>query len=549
MAEAVDPADRILRRMTALEAARQPWEGEWRDCANLTYPERGYGFEGSFPSSQGGDDRAKAAEIYDDTAKDGARIMASAFVGGMTPANSKWLDYTVGDETDEESRWLSDASEFVFTAIHGSNYDSVAFEGCLDLVSVSGAFVLYTGEEPDGSYRFETWPVGQCFFAASTAGGPVDTVYRRYELTVAQCVNDYGRDKVSDAVREAFDNQKLDDKILMICAIEPRDQSRPIYGGARLARNKPFASCHVEQATKQLVRESGYDEFPCSVPRWALIPGSHYAKGPMSAVRATARTLNEIQRLELVHLEMSAYGMFKATDDGVLNPFTTKIGPRRIVVVADMKNFESITSSGDFKLSFAKKDELQRQVRQLLMADQLQPPDKPGYPTAAEIHARMALLRQQLGPAFGRLTNEWLTRMVLRCFAISMRNGDLEREIGPVPSTLGNRILGVKYSSPLARAQKLEEVTAAGQWVQDLMTIASAAADTSILDQVDMEEFGAFTAKARGVPSKLRRTEDAIQQRRKAKVDAQEQARQSQVSTDIQTAAGTEAAKNLVTAQ
>lgn len=549
MADSTDKADRIARRMTALEAARQPFEGEWRECFDLTYPERGYGFEGSINSTFGNADKTKNAEIYDDTAKDGARIMASALVGGMTPENSQWLEYEVGNQTDEETRWLSDASQFVFDGYRSSNYYSVAFEACLDLVSGPGAFVLYNGEDPDGGYHFESWPTGQCFFSASKAGGVVDTVYRKYDLTVEQCVNDYGLAKVSDKTRDLFNTGKLDERVCIICAIEPRDSTKVGGGYARLAKNKAFASCHMEQATKWIARESGYDEFPCSVPRWTLIPGSHYAKGPMSAVRATAKTLNEIQRLELVYLEMSAYGMFKATDDGVLNPFTTKIGPRRIVVVADMKNFEALESAGDFKLSFAKKDELQRQVRQLLMAEQLQPVDKPGYATAAETHARMALLRQQLGPAFGRISFEWIAKMALRSFAISYRNGDFEREIGPAPATLSDRVLKVKYTGPLARAQKLEEVTAADQWVMGIATLQSATGDTTLMDQVDTNALGKFKARALGVPADIVRSDDDISKRRQAKVDAAAQAKQQEVAANIQEAGGTAAAQNLVAAQ
>ncbi len=127
-----------------------------------------------------------------------------------------------------------------------------------------------------------------------------------------------------------------------------------------------------------------------------LIPGTHYATGPLSGVLATVKTLNELKRHELINLEFAAYGMYKATDDGVLNPFTTTIGPRRIVVVADMKKFEGIERSGDFKVSFMKAEELQRDIRKLMLADQLQPQDGPAM-TATEVHARIMLIRQQLG--------------------------------------------------------------------------------------------------------------------------------------------------------
>lgn len=540
--------DEIKRRATALRALRQPHEAEWVDCYRYTYPDRATGLEGRDSATINSSNKGALAEIYDDTAKDAARILASSFASGLTPANSLWFGLdTGGTESDEESRWLSDAAQFIFDNIHGANFDAAAFECHLDMASGPGMFVLYTEEAKTGGYRFEQWPFGQCSVSSSESGGRVDTISREFEMTIEQLVTAYGLEKVSDASREKYANGDLDKKVTVIWQIYPRKVRQVAGQGARLAKNKAFASCHLELQQNHVLRESGYDEFPCCVPRWQLKPGTPYASGPMSAVIATVKTLNELKRLELVNLEFAAYGMFKATDDGVLNPHTTTIGPRRVVVVADMKNFEPMASAGDFKVSVLKAEDLQRDIRKLMLADQLQPQDGPAM-TATEVHARIMLIRQQLGPIFGRLQAEWLRPLIERCFGIAFRAGALQRACGPVPQTLLDKDITITYQSPLARAQKLEEVTAIDQWVGGILGYVQATGDTSQLDEINTTEIHKFKRDALGVPSLAQRTVDEVTKLRNERQAAKQRQEQQAQQQQIQTTAGEAMAQRVAAA-
>jgi hypothetical protein len=547
MAEPQSTPDRLLRRMSALEGLRQPYESEMRTCFDYTYPERSSGLEGGMVTGTN-DARGKRAQIFDDTVKDAGRTLASSVIGGMTPANSIWFGMDAGgSEQDVEARWLSDASQFLFDNIHSANFDSSSFECAMDMVNGGGYFVQYIEEAPEGGYRFEQWPVGQCFISSTRSGGRVDTIYRRFTMTVEQCVSEWGVDAMSERTRELHATNKLDEPVDILWSIEPR-QAVKAGGSAKLAKNKPFASVKLEVGAKHVIVESGYDEFPCAVPRWMLIPGSHYASSPVSACLATVKTLNKIKELDLINFEMSAYGMFKAKDDGVLNPFTTVIGPRRVVVVADMENFEPIQPGGNAQLSQFVAADMQATIRKMMLADVLQPQDGPAM-TATEVHARMMLLRQQLGPIFGRLQAEWLRALIERCFGIAYRAGALTQACGPIPQSLTNRIVNVHYSSPLARAQKLEEVVAIDSWVTGLVQYAGATQDMSGLDEIDQTFVAEFKREALGVPSRAQRTEDQVAQIRQQRMQAQQAAQQQAQQQQMQTAAGEAVAKQAATAQ
>lgn len=516
-------AAKDCRRLGQLKSNRLLHEPVWRDVFDYMAPERGHGFQGTVVNAT--DAQAKKAEIFDSTAIDAGRIAASGFASGMHPANSIWFGLDVGDESEDERKWLDMAARTMFDNIHAANFDAAAGECHSDLIP-AGWFVLYVAEADEGGYQFEHWPMAECYIAASKPGRAVDTVYREFELTVEQLVGQYGLKNVSPQVAEKYSQggSALDEKVWVVWVIEPRALS---VVGPAMAKNKPFASRHHEVATQHMLRESGYDEFPCAIPRWRLIPGTPYATGMGSDALPDIKTLNQIQKLELANLDIAVSGMWKAVDDGVLNPKTVRIGPRKIVMMADTKNMEPLVTGADFNVSFAKAERLQASIRKILLADQLTPQDGPAM-TATEVHARVQLIRQQMGPIFGRLQAEFLQPLIERCFAIAYRAG----VFGPAPESLQDRNFTVKYISPLARAQRLEEVTAIDVFLAGLAMLAEQ--DPTLLDLVDLEQAQREKAMALGVPAKLIRSTDEVTQRRKQKQEAQEsqqqQAQAQQVS-------------------
>ena len=520
-------AEKDCRRLAQLKADRQPHETVWRDVFDYMAPERGHGFQGATVTAT--DAQNKKAEIYDSTAIDSGRVAASGFASGMHPANSIWFGLKVDGANDEENRFFDNAARIIFENIHASNFDAAVGECHSDMVP-AGWFVLYVDEKDEGGYHFEQWPLSQCYISASKPGGKVDTIYREFELTLEQAVNEYGLKNLSTQLQDKYrqGGDALGQKIMFVWAIYPRTVHAV---GPRLAKNKAFASNHHEVSTKHMVRESGYDEFPCAVPRWRLIPGTPYATGLGSDALPDIKTLNQIQKLELTSLDIAVSGMWKAVDDGILNPKTVRIGPRKMVMMADTKNMEPLTTGADFNVSFAKADRLQASIRKILLADQLHPQDGPAM-TATEVHARVQLIRQQLGPIFGRLQAEFLQPLIERCFNLAYRAGVL----GQAPESLRNKNFTVKYVSPLARAQRLEEVTAIDTF---LMGLAEASQmDATLLDLIDLEAAQREKASALGVPAKLIRSMDDVTARRKLKAEADAKQQQQQQAAQMQGVAG-----------
>jgi hypothetical protein len=288
-----------------------------------------------------------------------------------------------------------------------------------------------------------------------------------------------------------------------------------------------FASCYVEAANKHLVVESGYEEFPCVVPRWSRIPNSAYAVGPMFDALPDARQLNELKRMDIAAADIAIGGMWLVIEDGVINPRTLKIGARKMIVAAKKDSMTPLQTGSNWQLADERIAQLQMSIRKLLMADQLQPQDGPAM-TATEIHARVALIRQQLGPLYGRMQAEYLAPMVTRCFMLAFRAG----LFGQAPQELRGQNFVVRYISPMARAQRLEDVTAIQAQIADLLQIAQIAPEA--IDNFDIDQMQRTLAQARGVPQKAIRDMDAMIELRDARAKAQAEAQKQAQAQEMQ---------------
>ncbi|KAK6697209.1 hypothetical protein SNK04_014297 [Fusarium graminearum] len=185
------------------------------------------------------------------------------------------------------------------------------------------------------------------------------------------------------------------------------------------------------------------------------------------------RVLNELKALQLASADVAVGGMWVAEDDGVFNPRTAKLGARKILIASSTDAIKPLQTGANFQLADFMVNDLKASIRKILMADQLQPQDGPAM-TATEVHVRVEMIRQLLGPIYGRLQAEYLRPLIERCFGIAYRAGIL----GEPPESLAGRDYSVRYVSPMARAQRLEEVTATQRLYETAGLIAKSRAVT-----------------------------------------------------------------------
>lgn len=516
-----------VRQLEAKRTEREPLERFWRDAYELTFPIRGEKFQSkgldsaSIRSAAVGEQN----EIYDSTAIISTKLLVSAIMSGMFPAHVLWLGLEVRNNEDKEiEEWLEETSITIWKNIHASNFDVVAFESLVDMIvsGMFGMFITEGSEESGQPYKFEQWPLYSLYCGDSTGDGVIDTVYREFKLTAEQAINTYGEDKLHTDIMTAV-KKKPNEKFDFLHVIHPFPDHKRLQ--------LPIASVHISLKDKKIVRkDKGFHEMPVVVPRWFVIPDSVYATGPVDDVLADIKTVNEVKKILLASGEFSYTGMWGVVDDGVLNPNTIKIKPRAVIPVATKDSIFPLNSGVDLNFGDLTVKDLQANIKEVLMSNQLPPLEGPPR-TATEFHIRAQLIRQLLGPLYGRLQVEYLQQTIQRCFGLGLRAGAFNE----LPQGLVDKTATVKYLSPLAKAQKLETVGAIERFQAGLF--AQAEARPEVLDILDLDESNRETGDMLGVPEKLIRSEEDVKTLRDERAAAQEAALKNAQDQELEKAA------------
>lgn len=517
------------KRFEALKLKRAFIEPYWKDAFDNTFPLRGSKI-GVDTLDAVGDARAKSVRIYDGTLRNSARGMAAALIWGLTPANALWFAYEAeGVKSQEALKWLDETSRTIWSEIHQSGWDMAALEFAIDYICAMAVLFISEGdEESNNLFKFECWPLHSCYFAASKRGGMIDICYHKYALSAEQAVSEFTdkRYPVSDAIRKDADN-KPDVLHEFWQAIYPRKKKK--------ANELPFASEHVEAKTKKLARVSGYHEQPFSVGRSLLVPDSVYSTGPVEDALPDHKTLNEVVRYVLQNADMAIAGMWGAVDDGVLNPKTVTIGPRKLVVMQSKDSMFPLSPGGKFDLGFLLKKDLQGGIREAMLTDQFHPGNEGPQMTAYEIAQREDRIAKLLSPILGRLQSEHLPTVLRRCSGIALRHGrrGVQGEmplIPDMPEELQGRINKINYKSPFAKAQKAADIMAIERYEGGIVNLVKSGI-TEVIDLYDLEEAQREKAQLMGVPQKLLRDENAVKKIRTDRATAIQAAKQQEAET------------------
>lgn len=527
----MDKGKQVVATFNAMKGDRQLLDKMyWKPAFELTLPHRGLGFITGDYNSGYNQTIAKnyQARIYDTTAIDSIRLLASSIISGLTPASSQWFNLQVPnistEELETDSRmWLDKAARQLFKHIHTSNYNSTAFEFFQD-VAIGGMAGLYIEKDAAG-FKFETWQLHGMYCADKRGDGVIDTVYRIVPMTPSQMVHKFGEKKVPEYVRKMYKDDPCALKTIdVIHGIYPNMKGGEQYNKGKFADNMPWQSCYVDLKTSQVLKESGFHEMPVIVPRWSLLPGSEYAVGPLNDALPDVKTLNKVQEMMLTNAEMSIAGAFVIEQTSMINPNTARIKPRALIPASSTDAIKPLTAGGDFRISFEIIERLSMQVRSMLMSDELSPIDK-ANPTATEVQVRSQIIRQVLGPTYARLQSEFLEPLINRCFNLALRDGTL----GEMPVQLQQQAFLPEYTSPLARAQKAEDIQNMDRYEEAI--VAGAQVKPEMLDIYNWEKAARKRAELEGVPQDLIRSKDEveairIEQQKQAQAMQQQQAMQ-----------------------
>ena len=503
----------LLKRFDRLKADRSNWDQMWEELAVYLMP----GKSDFISTTTKGTKRA--AQVYDSTAIHALQILSASLHGSLTSPSTKWFGLRFRqDELNEHKDakdWLEQCSKSIFQEFGKSNFSTEVAEAYQDMVGFGTAalqFDVKTKEAGFDGFNFRACHLAEVVIAESVEGR-IDTVFRKLKLTARQANQKFG-DQCGDKAMKALEKDP-DKEFDYIQAVFPRElEGEPAMVAPPHLR--PWACYYISVIDKKICQETGYYELPFMVPRWSKTTGDVYGFGPGCTARPDIKTLNESRKLAMKAWEKSIDPPLKAMQNGILGKIDMR--PSTVTYVRDMNNLEPIVNATNWNADQLMLSDVRASVRRIFFSDQLELQDGPQM-TATEVQVRYELMQRLLGPTLGRLQSEFLNPIVERAFYSMLRG----QALPPMPEVLQEvgGDLDIEYVGPLARSQKMDEVTGIQRAIEGIMQLAQVNPD--VLDIVDVDKAGRTISDRLGAPADMLRGDEEVGEMRQARQQQQQQ--------------------------
>lgn len=495
---------RYLKRKSALWNERSSWLDHWREISEHLLPRNG-----RFVLADANKGTKRHNKIYDSTGTRALRVLAAGLMAGMTSPARPWFRLATPDpelmEADAVKLWLNRCTMIMREIFARSNtYNSLHMT--YEELGAFGTGVSLIESDFDNVIHHYPLTIGE-YAIATDHRNRVSTLFREVPLTIGQVVQQFGLNNVSQAVRNQFDQNNLDQWITVIHAVEPRlDRDTR----KRDAKNMPFKSCYFETAgnADHLLGESGFHEFPALAARWLVAGGDIYGNSP------GMEALGDIKQLQHEQLR-KAQGIDYQTKPPLQLPTSLK-NVEVNSLPGGATYVDSATPSGGIRPQFEVNLNLQHltmdiqdvreRIRGAFYADlflMLANDNRSGI-TATEVAERHEEKLLMLGPVLERLHNELLSPLIDITFSKMLRAGILP----PAPKELEGMDLNVEFVSTLAQAQRAVGVGAVDRLLGTVGSVAQLKPE--VLDKIDGDRIVDAYADMLGVDPNLIVADDKV---------------------------------------
>ena len=524
--------DGILNRLETLKSERSSYESYWQEIGKYCIPRKAYITKTRTPGER------YSADVYDSTAIQSALVLAAGLHSYLTNPASKWFALSVNDMEVDKSKeldeWLTGAENTIYNVLNGSNFSQQIHELYLDLATF-GTACIYEEEDPKDIVRFYSRAIGEIYISEDDRER-VDTVYRKFKMTARQAYEKWG-DDAGEEVKKAIENKKYYEHIEFVHCVMPRYERD---ASKEDSANMPWVSYYIEYNKRRLISESGYNEFPFFVPRFNKHNDDCYGSSPAMVSFPDIKMLNEMDKTIIRAAQIVIDPPISVPHDGYIMPI--KWAPRginyKLRASADEK-IEPLITGANLPVGFEMEEQRRTAIKRAFFVDLFMLLADKQNMTATEVAARVEEKMLILAPTLGRLISELLDPIITRTLNILLRN----QLIPPPPMELDS--YKIEYTSPLARAQRMEDIKAINNTIAMIAPIAQGI--PTVLDKINADKFADEIASINKVPPGIIRDENEVNEIRKARAEAAEAQMQMQALQGAATIAktGSEAAKNL----
>lgn len=509
---------KLARKLNELYEKRRDYVNRWIEIRDYQLP-----FIGEFDET--GDKltpaRRKDLKIAQGVAWLAAQVFAAGVMSGLTPPSRQWFRFAFKrpdlNGNVEAMKVLDQRQEIVSYILAKSNFYNSVHSVYLELPF--GQCPLAIFYDPQNGVRFQAMTIGT--YALGVDGyGKVDTVARKYEMTLQQIINCFGVDALPKNLQEQVKaGVGLDKKHQVNWLVEPNDNRLPGYVDKL---NMPYRSVYWLDKSQEdeFLYVGGFEEWAIPVARYLVNGLEPYGKGPGWFAEGDSKMLQLLKKDYLTAVELSIKPPMKGPAQ-LMNNGGINLIPGGLTAVDDQSQ-QYVTPLFDVKLDLAHAQQeiirIEDAIKRAYSADLFLMLDSldNGRMTAREVMERTQEKLQQLGPVVERLQDEFLNPVIHRVYSIIERSGGFP----PIPQELleliGDEDIEVDYISPLAQAQKMSGLVNIEQGIAQVAQMAQLWPE--VLKKIDPLATISKYFEMLGAPAVMQRSNEAV-----AEILAQEQ--------------------------
>lgn len=449
--------EQIVKRYEKAKAKKVNEDNFCREVLQYALPHRNrydnYGDEAN---------RSHGLEVFDSTAARGTIQCVSNIQAAIVPAQQEWGDLVPGPEVPEEkqtegAQQLQRIQKTMYSAIHASNFDVQAPEALTDCVVGTGVMIVDHGDQP-GDIANTTVPINEVVLEKG-AHEKIDTFWRERKMSARVIPSEWPDADLDAELKAKANDQEKDSDVTLI---EGSYSIEKPVGSKEVPRiDRTFVYVVVDKKSKKILVERESDSQAWIAFRWLVLPGDTYGYGPLKIAHADTKTLNRVKEYILKNANMAISGAWTVVDDGVIDVQKIEIEPSALISVANNPGspvgatIAPLKAAGDFNVSQLIIADLVKAIEAMLFANPLGDVDLP-VKSPTEIIARQQILAKTIGSAFSRLFYEFVIPYINRVLWLLNDAGKIDIKNFKVD----NRIIGIKFKSPLAQAQDQDAVNA-----------------------------------------------------------------------------------------
>jgi len=516
-------ASELKNNLSRLMEKRSTWESHWQEIADLMLPRKA-----EITKERARGDK-RSTQIFDATGIHSLELLAASLHGMLTSSANRWFSLrykeAVLNENDEAREWLEDSIDKMYLAFARSNFQQEIFENYHDLIAF-GTSCLMVEEDEDDIIRFSARHIKEIYIEENKKG-LIDNVYRKFKLTVDQAIQKFGAENLSKEINNTYKSNPYDE--VEICHIV---RPRSIYDGSKQdKKNMKFQSIYFEHGTDHVISVGGFNENPYVVSRYLKSSTEIYGRSPSMNALPDVKVLNKMVEHGLKASAKMIDPPLLVPDDSMLAPVRMTPGSLNYYRSGSRDRIEPLNIGQNTTVTLNAENARREAIARMFHVDQLQIQSNRTM-TATEVLQRNEEKMRILGPVMGRIQSELLEPMINRVFSIMLRNR-LFREAPPI---LANQEIDIEYVSPMALAQKGQELQ---NVMRGLELFGSLSQTMPVMDYIDENGLVKQLVQTLGLPARMIKSDKEVQGIRMERQEAQQQQMQMQ-----QQMAESEMAKN-----